>query len=439
MSATPPTVTGKSLLDGPLLQHSAGVVVAKVVGAGCGLAFNIALARILGPELAGVYFLALLVATVATVMGRGGLDNVVLRFAAIAESRQAEHELAGLRRKARKVALWLSVPIAAILIVGSPLIADQLFDEPRLTLPLRLVALAIPFGALTALDLEVLKGIGRARLSAVLETVPGPLLGLVLLLLLAIPYGLAGAALAHVFTGAALAVTAAVLIRRARPGLPALKGDFDTGVLVRTAVPLFWVALLALVMGIVDTAMLGILADSREVGIFGIAARVAALTSFGLHAVNMVVAPRFAALHSAGRTDEMERVARLAAAAASAVGLPVVLACVAFPTLVLALFGPGFVAGAPVLATLAVGHLVNALTGPVGYLLMMTGHERTMRNNMVATGALNIGLNAWLIPGMGALGAAIGTAVSLTVLNLASAVLVHRRLRVLVLPVPVGR
>lgn len=45
-----------------------------------------------------------------------------------------------------------------------------------------------------------------------------------------------------------------------------------------------------------------------------------------------------------------------------------VLACVVFPIRVLALFGPGSIARAPVLATLALGHLVNVLTGRMGYL-----------------------------------------------------------------------
>lgn len=53
-------------------------------------------------------------------------------------------------------------------------------------------------------------------------------------------------------------------------------------------------------------------------------------------------------------------------------------------------------------------------------------------------GALNIGRNARLIPEMGALGAATGTAVSPTVPDVGSAVLVYRHLRVLVLPLPVG-
>lgn len=58
---------------------------------------------------------------------------------------------------------------------------------------------------------------------------------------------------------------------------------------------------------------------------------------------------------------------------------------------------------------------------------------------MVAMGVLNIGLDAWLIPEMGARGAAIGTGVSLRVLNVASPVGVYRHLRAPVLPVAVGR
>lgn len=54
-------------------------------------------------------------------------------------------------------------------------------------------------------------------------------------------------------------------------------------------------------------------------------------------------------------------------------------------------------------------------------------------------GALNIGLNASLIPEMGTLAAATATAVSPTVLDVASAVVASRHLRVRGLPLPVGR
>jgi O-antigen/teichoic acid export membrane protein len=43
----------------------------------------------------------------------------------------------------------------------------------------------------------------------------------------------------------------------------------------------------------------------------------------------------------------------------------------------LGLYGEAFRSGASVLVVLAIGQIVNGATGPVGYLLNMTGHERT--------------------------------------------------------------
>jgi O-antigen/teichoic acid export membrane protein len=73
-----------------------------------------------------------------------------------------------------------------------------------------------------------------------------------------------------------------------------------------------------------------------------------------------------------------------------------------------------------------VGHGVNVLTGPVGMVLVMTGHEKIMRNNVLAAGAVNIGLNLILVPKLGALGAAVATAVSLALVNGLSLVQVRR-------------
>ena len=55
----------------------------------------------------------------------------------------------------------------------------------------------------------------------------------------------------------------------------------------------------------------------------------------------------------------------------------------------MSLFGPEFRAGGPVLTILAAGQYVNVLTGSVGYLLMMTGNERLVRNNMAVAALLN--------------------------------------------------
>jgi O-antigen/teichoic acid export membrane protein len=70
----------------------------------------------------------------------------------------------------------------------------------------------------------------------------------------------------------------------------------------------------------------------------------------------------------------------------------------------------------------------------VGYLLMMTGHERLLRLNITLATIVNLWLCLWLIPNMGPLGAAIATAVPLAVMNLLCAFFVYTKLRIVTIP-----
>jgi O-antigen/teichoic acid export membrane protein len=79
------------------------------------------------------------------------------------------------------------------------------------------------------------------------------------------------------------------------------------------------------------------------------------------------------------------------------------------------LFGPEFVAGSTVLMVLALGQLINVITGSVGFLLSMTGHERDLLKSTVIAAILMLILCAWLIPAYGMMGAAIAQTVSLSV------------------------
>jgi len=102
------------------------------------------------------------------------------------------------------------------------------------------------------------------------------------------------------------------------------------------------------------------------------------------------------------------------------------------------LFGPKFEEGALVLTILAIGQFINVATGSVGYLLMMSGHERLMRNNVACMAIVNIFISLLLIPWLGVIGAAISTAISLAAVNLIAVVIAWRRLNIWTLPFTSG-
>ncbi len=77
---------------------------------------------------------------------------------------------------------------------------------------------------------------------------------------------------------------------------------------------------------------------------------------------------------------------------------------------------------------LAIGQFVNVATGSVGYLLMMSGNEKLMRNNVAFVAVMSVVLNALFVPIYGPFGAVIATAVCLASQNLIAAYMVRSRL-----------
>ena len=156
------------------------------------------------------------------------------------------------------------------------------------------------------------------------------------------------------------------------------------------------------------------------------ATRLVTLAIFVMAPINAAVAPHFAHLFHVGNLRELGRVYTFATTWILRLSLPAFVALLVFPEGLLSVFGEAFERGAEVTIVLAVGQFVNAATGPCGTLLNMCGRVRLNLINNVVTLILNIGLNLFLIPRMGMLGAAVAWSVSLTMVNVARVIQVRR-------------
>jgi O-antigen/teichoic acid export membrane protein len=95
---------------------------------------------------------------------------------------------------------------------------------------------------------------------------------------------------------------------------------------------------------------------------------------------------------------------------------------------ILTLFGTEFGSAYELLMVLLLRQLINIITGPVGHLLTMTGHEQTLRNLLLLMLPLTLVLCLLLIPAYGALGAAWAIALPMILENLICCWLVKKRL-----------
>ena len=421
-------------LDGHMLEVVRGAGAGfflRVTGAAFAFLYHALLARLLGAEMAGVYYLAFTVTSVAIVAGRVGLDNALLRFTAAHAAAGDWDAVKGLYGHGIRITLLASGLSTAAVVLGAPLLARYVFSEPDLTTPLRWMSLAIIPTGLLFIHGELLKGLKRPADGMFVQASGTSIMGLLFLALLGTWGGIMGAVFAFVLAAVVIMIVGIYLWRRtARARIRTAQEEFDRRLLVATSLPLFVVMLMELVIRFSDTVIIGIFADTADVGIYTVAMRTAMLTTFVLAAVNSVVAPKLATLHHQGDTSALEAVTQNSAKLITVLAAPMLLVFVLAPGWVLQVFGDEFTGGAIALSILAAGQFVNVATGSVMQLLMMSGHERLVRNNWAAAAALNVALNLILVPRYGINGAAAATAFSVATANIAAVFLVYWKLKV---------
>jgi O-antigen/teichoic acid export membrane protein len=430
MNSRSPILSVKSLAN----RYSIGTASAlsmQVLGTALSFLFSLLLAKLIGASGLGLYFLCITTVEICSTISRLGLENAALKFISIAHASGDRGMLATLYRKCIGAAAVAAVVIAlpAWLFLGMVPVRGSSHAEFVSLIPVLLLAL-VPAAILT-IQSESFKAVGYPGTAAFVQTV---LPQGILLLSGAILAWQSQATISHVMASYVVAFYCAVVIALVCWASIIKdvwrKGHFPTALLFRTSLPILMVTSLNLVMAWTDIIVLGIWSDTHEIGIYGVALRISTTTALILLAVNSVVAPEFAALHAGGRRSELARVAQRSAFWTLVVASPLILAFLIFPAEILALFGQQFVSGTWPLRLFALAQLINVSTGQVASLLIMTGHEKWMRNNIMISAALNLIGNLLLVPFLGALGAAISTAFCVSLMNVVAWWLVWQKLHI---------
>lgn len=398
-------------------------IAIRMTAMGVGFVQAILTARLLGPEGYGVVAVAMSVAAIAATLATLGLGPLAVREVAQLAARAEWGRLNGFLRFSLVTVLAASALAGAGLALGSGLFG------PAFRPAVALAGLLVPLMALTALFRGTAQGFGRVAAAQA----PGELLRPAVMLALLGLAALAGGGLGTtgyiaLATGAALAgvLAGGIALRRvARLALAASPSGGARG-WSRAGLPFLGITLAVIVQGEVNTLMLGRLAGPGEAGLFQPVARLAPLMALGVQAVGMRYAPRVSELWAQGDTASLRRITRLVTVTTT---LAAVAACalilLAAPWL-LAAFGRAFTVNAPALWWLAAAQVFNTACGPVGLLLTMTGHPaRALRGHLAALAA-NAALGLWLIPGLGAYGAAQAMAGGIVVWSIVLLVSVRR-------------
>jgi O-antigen/teichoic acid export membrane protein len=409
--------------------------ILRVAGAALAFLLNVAIGRLLGTSEAGLYYLALSIATIASVVTRLGLENTVLRFVA---SYAGEEDWARVRSVLRYALIWsggASITLALIVIIGAPWIAAGVFDTPPLAPMLAVIILSVLSVNLMTLSSEALKGISMAGSSTLVSSIIYPTIALVLLWPAFSIFGTLGAAVAYL-GGTLMAAAVGLLIwKRTLSNKPMVLQKINIHEMRQSSRPL-WVTMIInrALLPWLPVLMLGFLGTSADVGILGAATRIVMLVSFLLIAINTVVAPQFATLYRSQNISGLVQLASKVSGMITLASTPFFLVLFFSGDFVMSLFGSDFSAGGDVLALLTIGQMANVITGPVGLILMMGGFEKDARQASILSLVILVIAMVWAVPLWGMLGAALATTLSVIAGNLVSMLFVRRRIGYWVLP-----
>ena len=407
--------------------------VVRVTGLACTLLGALALARLLGAAEFGRNALALSWATALGAVALAGTDQLLLRELSADGDARGDTALRAFVR--RQVSAPTAVAIGLVVVVAAVALGGRLLPA--------MVGTVVLLGAMRRRQ-SLLLAQGRTGLAQVGEAVGLPVLQLALVL----PLVWSGIARrSAVVTVSAYAVAMAVVVlaqsaaTRAAAPVPA-QDDLDPEQVQRwrrASRTFALVSIVVIAQASIDLWILGASSSHSQVGRYAVAARLATLVALPLTVTTYALGREAAVLHLAGDVSALQRhvttAARLAAGVAAAIAMAVVLAA----PLVGPALGRSFGGVTTPLVILIAGQLANVVIGPVATLLLMTGHERDVRDTLLLATLLNAALTAALAPPFGAVGAATGAAVSLAAWNIALHRRVRTRLGVTTGPLPLSR
>lgn len=417
------------------ISRQSGVFFAGTLfTAGLGYVFKVYLARVLGAEMLGLYALGMTMVGFFGIFIALGLAQSAVRYVAVYQASGRFRDLRALLWAGGGIQLFSGVIFAAIFMVATPFVARSFYHSPELVKYLPLFAAMMMVAVVSGFYGKVLAG--YKDLSA--RTVIVSFIGVPLTMALSVAFITAGGALRGYLWGqiAAAVVVAVLLVAAVRRCTP-MEAQLRIGMQARIpsevwsfSATMMGVGLIEFLIVQVDKISLGYFRGAREVGVYSVAAALVAYVPLVLHSVNQIFTPTIADLHTRGEHALLARLFQSLTKWVVGLTLPLAAVIIMFAQPLMRIFGHDFAAGWPILVIGTVGQLVNCGVGSVGYLLLMSGHEKQVIRVQVLMAVLMIALCLFLVPLEGIIGAAIAAAVANIGMNVLNLLQVRRSLRI---------
>jgi O-antigen/teichoic acid export membrane protein len=406
-----------------ILTGSVWALSGQIIATALGLVFSIIVARLYGADVVGIVSILnsfLMLATTFTVLGT---STSILRLIPEYLVKYSCTSAFKVYRKILFLVTAVSIGSGALFFFSAELIAGKIFSKPHLSFYFAIASAFVIFKSLTMLNTQAVRAIRFIRAFALMQAMPQGFNLLLLMLLTVFTPSMNAPIYSFLGSFALTGVAGFILIeyyfhKNIKPQDPVYA--VTTREILSLSLPMLMAATMSFVIGETSVIVLGMFRTQAEVGYYAIAVKIASLTGFILNAVCSMAGSKFSELFHSNKMDELFYVAKKSAKLIFWTSVPILLCLIILGKIILfTFFGKEFVQAYPALVIIALGQLVNSISGATGLFLNMTGGHKVYRNIIFCACIVNIFLNIFLVPKFGITGAALAAMISLATWNIA--------------------
>ena len=392
-----------------LIKGSGVILLFKIAGAASMFFVNIVIAKGYGASALGIYSILLTIIYILDMIVKMGLDILVLRVIPTLGDRE--------KIGAFIVKVFIRLFISSVLIfiiflfIKSYLSALVFTDFDGENALLIISALIFPYSLYSVIP-DIIRGLNDIFQYSLIRNL---IFQLALLSSIATyVYFEFSNFLEPLFISIAISCFIAIIIFWSKLKQKKINLNFKqyNGKILKKSYNMFFTSSILLLMGNTDQLMIGYFIDESYVGYYTACLKVGIAITFILSSVSSYITPQISKAFYNKNFTELKSVYINSNRLIWFSSIPVIIILFLFSEYILSLFGNDFTNHLNTFYIILLMNCANIFFGPLLYILNMMDQEKYVRNVLLVSLLINIGINIILIPKIGIMGAAIATLIS---------------------------
>ncbi len=388
--------------------------------------YRITIARQFGPEIYGLFSLAVMVTLLFSVFATIGLTRGIVRYISLYRGKKDIDKIRYVFRVSSFFLLVTSIIAAVILFLLAEFISINIFHNPGLIIFLKIFGISIPIYIFMSFFLSTIQAYEKIYWYSFIYNILQNAVKVAVLIIL-IFLGLKSSAVIFSYVlGIFLALLASYFV--CKYYISDIFDKSSLGKKTRKEIkkslfsyswPLLFFGLVLNIFYWTDSFVIGYLKDAHSVGLYNAALPIALLLMITSELFIQLFFPLVTKEYSRKKISLIRELSKQIGKWIFLINLPVIVLLLVFPgAFINILFGSQYLVAKNALRFLAIGILFNSVFIVSHRLIIMAGKTKTVLLDIIIVAIVNLILNFILVQRYGITGAAFSTMVSLILLNL---------------------